>query len=402
MVYRDISDEQNFNDPLFKNEPAKYKASLMDRFFSFLIDYLLFSPFVSFILFLLFQDAIRYWRLNPSAPEQLGISVMLALSYVALFSAFQAGFIAIWRATPGQYFLKIQIQFEGEDSLIFFRAFCRQVGFWATILFAGIPWLALLSHPLQKTFYDRIADCRIYSKKQTSEFFGFEVENRYWQSFSATLMIFVGMLFVSFIMLQYRDITNRADSFKQAEKKNQFCTQLKGVGQASRLQLAIAMNLVGQLSDECLDREADFVLWKNKTDEAPLAYFAKSLTEEESAMESKYLRQVCTPDSEDQIACRLVTAFKTADFESLYDYVKTKDTVLTAALTYELGMILKKDQDRESNFAALSQFDASRIVKKYLLSELITNVNNEGDRRPAALDDETERQQQALELIQDL
>ena len=95
-------------------------------------------------------------------------------------------------------------------------------------------------------------------------------------------------------------------------------------------------------------------------------------------------------------------ALKTADFESLYSYVKTKDTVLTTALTYELGIILNKEEERTENFAALSEFGANRIIKKYLLSELVTHSAGDGSRAPASVDDETERQDQALELIREL
>lgn len=396
MVYRDISSEYNSSEQSFK-----YPVTLMDRFFSFVIDYLIFSPFVSFVLFIFFKDAIRYWRLNPAAPEQLALTILLAVSYIALLSALQAGFITFWRSTPGQYFLKIQVHFENGENLIFWRSFCRQVGFWLTILFLGIPWLALMAHPMQKTFYDRIADCRVFSKKRSAQNFGFEIELRYWRSFLATLILFMGLILISVLVSQYRDVMNRTDSFNLKEKKNLFCEELKGISQTSRLQLAVAMNLVGQLSDECLDREADFVLWKEKSDQMGLAYYAKSLTEEQTDLERKYLKQACA-ESKDNLGCYLAQAFETADFEKLYRQMKVKKDILAKTLVYELGTVLGHNQERNEHFAELADFDSSKIVKKYILTEILMRRNKIG-RWPASEEQEVDsEQEQALELIQDL
>lgn len=399
MVYQDISNHES--KPVTDLQPFKYKASLMDRFFSFLIDYLIFSPFVSFILFIFFQDAIRYWRQSPEAAEQVSITLLLAFSYIIIFSLFQALFITFNKATPGQYFLKMQIVFETSNSFIFWRAFCRQVGFWFSILFMGLPWLALLSHPLQKTFYDRLTDCRVLSKKKDSAYFGFEVENRFWQSFTATMMIFVGMIFFSVFVMKYNEVTQRTDSFHVFEKKNHFCSELKNVSQSSRLQLAIAMNLVGQLSDDCLDRESDFVLWKDKVDEFGLAYFAKSLTEENTETEQVYLKEACQQKT-DNMGCHLAKAFQTADFETLYVYLKEKKSVLAQTLTYELSAILDKPEDRSTYFEKLADFDDQKLIKKYLLSEIVSQKKDSTNRLPASVEDEGLLEEQALQLIKDL
>lgn len=398
MVYRDVSDKNQSISQEFK-----FQASLMDRFFSFLIDYLLFSPFVSFVLFLFFKDALRYWKMNPAAPEQTALTALFGAGYVILFSALQAAFIWAWKATPGQYFLKIRIVFENGEGLLFWRAFCRQLGFWSSALFLGIPWLALLSHAQQKTFYDRIADCHVCSKKRSPELMGFEVERRYWQSFTATMILFVGFIFVAFFMARYREIENRTESFKQHEQKNLFCAELKGVPQVSRLELAVAMNLVGQLSDECLDKESDFALWKEKKNDLSLAYYAKSLTEEDVDAEKKYLQQACEGDSE-VMGCRISQAFQTADFEKLFDYLKSQNSILASTLLYEFSGILEHPDYTASSFAALSKFDTSKLMKKYILTEIIAR-KWPSTRMPASLEEvegEEEVQQQAIQLIEDL
>jgi len=398
MVYQDISDKNQTFSPEFK-----YKVSLMDRFFSFLIDYLLLSPFVSFFLFLFFKDALRYWKQNPTAPEQAALTALLGICYVVLFSLLQAIFVRVWRATPGQYFLKIQIVFENGEGLLFWRAFCRQMGFWLSVLFLGIPWLALMAHPLQQTFYDRLADCRVFSRKASPDMMGFEIEHRYWQSFMATLILFSGFILVAFLMGQYREIENRTESFKQYDKKELFCAELKGVSPTSRLELAIAMNLVGQLSDDCLDRESDFALWKEKKKDLSLAYYAKSLTEEDKDAENKYLKQACL-ESKEALGCRISQAFQASDFEKLYDGLKSEKSVLAATLVYELSSILNRPDDTSWGFAKLADFDTSKLMKKYILTEIVTN-KAQSNRLPASAEEaETaqEVQERALLLIEEL
>ena len=118
MVFRDISSSFELN----KLNQKKSTAHLMDRFFSFLIDYLIISPFVLFLLYMTFSNGFNFWRSNPTAPENDLFVVVLSFSYIFYFCVIQSIFITLWKATPGQYYLKIKIEFHESDDLIFFRA----------------------------------------------------------------------------------------------------------------------------------------------------------------------------------------------------------------------------------------------------------------------------------------
>ncbi len=401
MVFEDLSSNKK-ESPHFKNE-FKFKVSLLDRFFSFLIDYLILSPFVSFILFLLFQDPLRYWRSTPSAPEQFSLTLLLAISYVFLFSLLQTFFLYRWRATPGQYYLKISLQFENDETFIFWRSLIRQMGFWFSFLLLGLPWLALLSHTKQKTFYDRLGECQVLSKKKETTFSDFENEYKFWQSFLATSMCFVGFLFLAFFYSSYENIEQRTESYRKYAKNKYFCKELNTITETSRLQFALAMNLVGQLSDDCLDKEADFVLWKQKKDDVDLAYFAKSMTEENRETEKKYLKQACQNDLK-ALGCTLAEAFLKADFNHLYASIKNKKTLLARTLTYELGLILNKDEDQKNNFKKLADFDTHRMMKKYLISEILSQQSPNLSRMPASNDKKQSEIDSALalDLLEDL
>ncbi|MBC7420310.1 MAG: RDD family protein [Bdellovibrio sp.] len=383
MVYQDFSSRNEVTE-----QHKKFLSPvILDRFFSFLIDYLVLSPFVSFFTYLLFHEAIAFWRANPDAPEQVSLISILAVSVVFLFSFFQAVFIYLWQATPGQYFLKIQIHFE-HGNLIFWRALLRQMGFWSSAILLGLPWLAIFTHPQRKTFYDRLADCQVVTFKK-DEGFSFENESKYWQSLLATLILFVGFLFAAVMYLKYEKIIQRVASFKQLEKQNFFCEELKDTFSSNRLQVAIAMNVVGQLSNNCLDREADFVLWKEKTSDTSLAYFAKSLTEPNEEIEQSYLVQACRREKDASFAdstfgCQLARTAQGGDYETMYLVLRKHKNILADTYRYEFSRLLNKDSDLQKNFTILQKYTSHNLVKKYLLSEMLEEKSSAGGRSPAS------------------
>lgn len=382
MVFQDISAH-----PATVSAVNQLNAvSLMDRFFAFILDYLVLSPFVSFSLFLAFKEELYFTKSHSYAAETIPLLVSLAAVYLILFCLLQAGFIYFYKATPGQYFLKIRIHFEEPHDFIFWRAFLRQISFWGSFLFFGVPLLSLLTHSRQLTFYDRLAAVKVYSLKRHPTWMAFENEQHYWKSLTATLMIFLTGMFAIFFWNKYQRLVEKSLTFHQLEKKQFFCSELEGVSFEDRLQTAIALNLVNRLSDSCLDKEADFLLWRSEAQDKSLAYFAKSLTESSLENEKKYLILACSgqkqsglvDDQSFQIGCQIAQSFLTADFSKLYQHLKKGRTFsshqfLTAVLKYELGIELGDQANLEAHLADLLQFTSHKAIKKYYLSENIKN-----------------------------
>lgn len=371
MVFRDISSSFELNNLNQK----KSAAHLMDRFFSFLIDYLVISPFVLFLLYLTFSNGFIFWKSNPMAPENELFFVILSFGYILYFCLIQGFFITLWKATPGQYFLKIKIEFNESDDLIFIRAFFRQMAFWVSFLFLGIPFLSMLTNKKRRTFYDRIGDVSVVSTKNEVDFFTFEKEYKYWQSFMATLVLFVGFLASAFIWKTYSKVVQRNLSFSALQEKLFFCEELENVNSNERLQMAIALNLTNQLTDICLDREADFVLWKQKKSDYSLAYYAKSLTTNDNEKEISYLKQACYGQNTDKfsslsLGCKISYSFLNNKTEELYSDLND-DNFLNASLKYELSLILKKSEEIESNFAKIEKYNSIKSVKKYQIIEML-------------------------------
>lgn len=372
MVFSDISDS---NPSLNDQGPRFYKAPVLDRFFSFLIDYLIFSPVVSFFLLTLFQIEVSVWRSSLNRAENFPILVLLGTSYILLFSGLQSFFIYFWKATPGQYFLKLQIKMDSAPGLVFFRIWLRQIGFWFSGLFLGLPWLAILAHPSQQTFYDRLGEASVVSLKEKQNYFSFEIEAKYWRSLLGTFVIFFVFIFAGVGWQQHNRIKTAAYTFAKYKKNDSFCKELKSVDLKERLQTAIALNLVGQLSDECVDKEADFTLWKMHDDELlSLAYYAKSLTESDTVAEKSYLQQACGFKKTEYFGCKVSTAFLKKDLVNFYKTIShdsENQNLLSSVLQYELGLAYNLTSQEEINFKNLKQYDQQNLVKKYLLSEIM-------------------------------
>ncbi|MFZ3231562.1 MAG: RDD family protein [Pseudobdellovibrio sp.] len=396
MVYIDISAAKIDNNSNLHQ--SFYKASVIDRCFSFLIDYLILSPVISFVLLVLFQTEIVMWKSGGSASlsryENLPILILLGFSYIVLFSLIQSFFIYFFQATPGQHFLKLQTQVDKSSGLVFFRIMLRQVSFWFSCFFLGLPWLAILAHPQQKTFYDRLSEAAVVSLKANQYYYSFEVETKYWRSLLATLVLFVSFLLSASIWLQHGKIKNSAYTFNQLNKERHFCSELKSVELSERLQTAIALNLVGQLSDACVDKEADFALWTMHNDELKsLAYYAKSLTSDDIRQEQKYLQQACDFKGASFFGCTVANAFRTNDLATFYKTLRKtekKRNFLSSVLQYELGNVLNQTEHYQENFKGMKKFDSLVVVKKYLISEVLGRSQIKSEfkqtRRPAGLE----------------
>lgn len=406
MVFHDIGNSFELN----QLNQKKSVADVMDRFFSFLIDYLVISPFVLFLLYSTFNNGFNFWKQHPAAPENELFVIIFSIGFVIYFCLLQSLFIALWRATPGQYFLKVRIDFHESEDLIFLRAMLRQISFWLSFLLLGVPFLAIMTTMRRRTFYDRIGDVSVVSTKNEKSRTSFDSEFRYWQSFMATLIVFVGFLFSALIWKNYSKIVVRSASFAFLKEKRYFCEELEKVTLEQRLEVAVALNFAGQLSDACLDREADFVLWKQKVSDYSLAYYAKSLTAEDSTQEKNYLNQACAGQNTEEfsglsVGCQIAFSTLTGETGRLYDELNGEG-FLNDAMKYEMGLVLGKTEDLKTNFARLEKYNSLKLIKKYQIIEILTqNLNaKEGPERGPASSQPTGGSQhdKLLDLIEAL
>ncbi len=380
MVFHDGSEAKA---PL--NSGTLMPATLLERVFSFFLDYIILAPVVSFLNLIIFQNEMIIWKSANNSAEVLPLFLNLAAAFILFFSLIQTLFIYYYEATPGQYFLKLKIERTADSGLILLRIFLRQLCFWLSGFLLGIPWLAVMAHPQAKTFYDRLTELSVVSLKTNQKRFHFELETKYWRSLIATFTIFLTALVLITSWKNKSDLQERAFSFDKMQKiNNSFCAEMDGVALKQRLQTVIALNLVGQIADVCVDKEADFVLWSSgQASLKSLAYYAKSLTETDQQSEDKYLKQACLDTSSEFLGCRIASAFKNDDIENLYNFFKKstqahaiENTLLVSTLKYELALVLNKSTEAHTHFKEIRNFDSQKLVKKYLLSEILTRMDS--------------------------
>ena len=257
----------------------------------------------------------------------------------------------------------------------------------------------------RRTFYDQVADVNVVTLKAENSFFDFEIEFRYWQSLVATLSIFAGVLLVMVILGNYEKVLQRTPSFSKLENSNFFCAEMNSVVNSERLGTAIALNLVNQLSDSCLDREADFVLWRQKTGDYSLAYYAKSLTAATDEKEKNYLEQACNGENllnaeKLTAGCRIANAFLTNNLGELYTQLG-EHSLLNDVLKYEVSVALEKADDVATNLAAIEKYNSLKAVKKYQVIEMLSAAPVVNGRAPASTTEE-EPNAKLLKLVDEL
>lgn len=335
MVYPDISDLKSSSLSFEKNTISQIiDAQPHQRILSAVIDYFIFSPIVLFILTTIFSDALVLIKNFPQSLEVQTVMVMMAGGYVLLFSFLQAVFIARYGSTPGQTFSKTFVEFENDQFPVFFQAWLRQLGFVISFLLLGLPFISIFYHPQNKTFYDRLTESRVKTKVNLAQnhFLWSMTEKKYLSTAVATFFVFSLALFGALGVVSYQKTVQSALTYRDLEKKQIFCEELEGVAQDQKLIVGIGLNLIGKLSNQCLEKEADFVLWKqsgmrlqNFNYNQSMAYFSKFIATESEMKEEKYLDLACQVDPQSR-GCLLAKDFKNLSYEEFYKHIQKKNS----------------------------------------------------------------------------
>ncbi len=384
MVYQDISTDFQDN----KNNILKQHASVFQRMLSVLLDYFILTPIISFFCVSLFSQGLALYKKFPKSIEADLILFQVGVGFIFLFTIFQALSIFLTGRTPGQFFTKSYIHFENKNTSLFFQAWIRQLGFLFSVMLFGFPFLAVFYHPQRTAFYERMTESSVLTKVKHSfsHFSWGVVERRYVSAFISVFSFCVLTLTVISFKYFYQKTVSSNLTFEKYKKEQNFCKELEPVAQENRLNVATALNLLGVLSDDCLDKEADFVLWRNFSDHAQFelksaAYFAKYLTAQNDDEENLYLDQVCAQNNKSQ-SCSYSKTFMTGDFEALLAEAKTDSaSALSSVLIYEsekeLGMI------REGSLAQLQKYAEIKPINKFVISEKLNQLKGSKNRQPA-------------------
>ena len=367
MVFPDLNS--------FEISEQKYKPLVPIRILSTVIDYFIFAPVISFLVLVFFHSGVDIYRSFPKSAEAQTVFGYLVLGYVILSTFFQALFISFMGATPGQYFLKLHVEFKNTQYPLFLQAWARQLGFVVSFAFLGLPFLKALADEDGQCFYEKMTESRLVSRwpmDRHSYFYkAIEVDRKFWSASLATISTFLIALGLVMFWKNYQFVLTSPDTYAKMKAKKKTCNEFVHLDSTDRLRYSIAMNLVGTLTDSCLDQEADFVLWRNFTDDRALAYFAKFVSSNSDRLESKYLKQACE-EGEESEGCYWASIFSENKFASIRNNAEMANTLLGKVLLYEFAT-KGNTKKRIQAFNDLKEYVQFKSVKKYLLLE---NLND--------------------------
>ena len=364
MVYPDINSENSSRNP-------QYQVQILHRALSVVIDYLIFVPVVSFLLFILFKDGLYIYKSFPNSSEAKNFFVMFIVAFVFSISFLQALFIKFNSATPGQHFMKIKVDFENKSEFIFFRAWSRQLGFVISFFFCGLPFLRILTDIKRQSFYEKMTSSQLVSHVQMPQksIWAIESERKYWSSSLTALYVCLIVLSGLVFMNRYNYLITSPLSYAKFKNNSDQCNDFLDKSSNQRLKSLIAMNLVGTIDDECLNEEADFILWRNMTEDKSLAYFAKYITSEYKDYEKEYLVQACAENKKSE-GCFWSQIFQKPNLEDIELPDRHEQSLLGLIVLY------KFTDNKEENFEKIKKYSDEPSVRKFIVKETIVSLHN--------------------------
>jgi hypothetical protein len=413
MLFPDLSAPEACHNNSFKSKWPKRPplAFVSDRFLALVFDFLLLSPLLSLFIASFVKQTKTFFILDAQSPEGF-IMAGLVFSLSAMFVVFfQAVCLYQWHATPGQFFFQMRVvSFPHEKSeLTFSKCLLRSVGFVGSFLFLAIPFLEILGHPYRRSFHERASDTMVITLKKISDDGPQDIEEKFISSWVRTsFFMLAAFMFLSASKTYY---SLKASSGASRYATSNQCKMIndKNLQGSARLDAALALFVLDEISGDCLNQEADAFLWGDPTGIQELAYVAKYISsvtfvavkanekdrKEYLATEAErklYYEKICA--SKNSTACLLVSFLNEKSQTDLLDLIDSK-LMITQVLQAE-DYYDKKDfvrsleliQKLQNKAALRSAMEKQYVRSAWALRESIlkpTDIKSSG-RSPASVD----------------
>lgn len=294
MVFPDLSaPEVKPHHPKSSTVPVAFVA---DRFIALILDFLILSPIISLLVSGLVRQTKTYFLLNANSAEGVVAAGLVVLAVVFLVTFLQSVFLYFWQATPGQIFLQLRVISYPvyRERLSYAQCVIRSLSWSFSFVLLALPFMEILSHPLRRAFPDRAADTLVMTLKKVHDDGPHPIESRFinsWMRMSLLLLLLFGVLgyFKTYHNLVAGEFREKTGTAVAVCKEMRGSADLEGV---ARLDAALSLYLLNEISGECLNKEAEVALWSDPVNAQPLAYLAKYLLSEGEAQE-QYFSKVC-------------------------------------------------------------------------------------------------------------
>lgn len=394
MLFPDLSAPEASHSK--KSTKKNAIAFVADRFLALIFDFLIISPLVSLLLAGLMRKTKTYFLLNAQSPEGLRTGVFVFILGVILVALIQSIFIYFWQATPGQLFMQMRVVSYPQEKqcLSFSQCLVRSFCFCLSFVFLAMPFLEVLSHPLRRAFHERASDTLVVTLKTKPDEGPHELEEKFISSWLRMSFLFFSLFAMVGILKAYSSfsrglMTSHSGGLVDAQIANLSKDQCKEIQDvelqgASRLDAALALFMLNEVSEECLSKEAEVSLWGDPVNSQDMAYLAKYLISEKEEQE-EYFKKICREKTSS--ACLLGIYLKDHD-EHLLENVDQKLWVTQV-------LAIEKDYDAHDIETSLESIEKllkvpalkTAMEKKYVRSiwALKENSRSKGGRLPASV-----------------
>ena len=298
MVFQDLSAPQT-NVSKASSQPLPL-ASASDRVLALLFDFLILSPVISLAVAGLMRQTKTFFLLNSASQEGLVAAALVFVAIVFCVVLLQTLSLYYWQATPGQFFMQIRvISYPQEKERLSINQCLVRALLWSCgFIFLAIPFLEVLSHSLRRSFHERASDTLVITLKKNFDEGPYPIESKFIASWLRMSFLFLLLFAVMGYFKTYQSL--RVGEFREKGQSNPYvCKEIKDLDFAgiSRLDAALSLFLLDEISPECLDKESEASLWSDPVNSQDLAYLAKVFVTE-GDVKKEYLGKVCTqPDS---------------------------------------------------------------------------------------------------------
>lgn len=292
-------------------------APLNDRMLAFAFDLCLWFPLAILVTKPFWRDFQYLQMTSPNSTEAI-LSLSFGLVGAALFIILVQSLV-VWKfgTTPGKKLFQISIVSTiDQKRLSLGNAFTRSFSLLIEILCFGLPWLEVLSHPDRRPWHDRLAESEVVTHKKIifegphwleQRFF----RNLYWGS-ALTAIVFIASALINVRHQVSVGVFKRID----LENSGYLCEQVSPVPRhpalepaEARLDYALALFSTGQLSQECLESEADFVFWTQNEKLMSWGHLIRGVLAQAEGKEAKvtadHFQLACPTTDATSAVCRL-------------------------------------------------------------------------------------------------
>lgn len=293
MVFPDLSAPEA--RPQQKQNQSVPIASVADRLLALVLDFLILSPVISLLVAGLVRQTKTHFLLNASSQEGLVAALLVFIAAVFLTTLLQALFLYFWQATPGQFFMQMRVVSypQSKERLSINQCLLRALFWCGGFVAFAIPYLEILSHPLRRAFHERASDTLVTTLKRNFDEGPYPLESRFIASWLRMGFLFMVLFGVIGFFKTYHGLTRGL--YRVKEDSNPFlCKEMKDVDLTGRARLdaALSLFLLNDISLECLEKESEASLWGDPVNSQDLAYLAKFMASD-GEKQREYLNKVC-------------------------------------------------------------------------------------------------------------